>query len=378
MGKEQDRGRGGIDIKAAQELLNKKKKEKAEGGKGGFGDKRWFKLPDLGEVKLRFLPPIDGEPVPGMIVYKHYNLPEHEDLKGNITCFKTWGAECPICKVIEEFQDNFKDKLSDYYGASSYFNVLVLDQAGFDPTLAYILQSSDYTYEWVLSQVVNAEVGDITHVTEGANVTFRRKKKKGAFDRIISRRSSAIADTEDGIDDILDSMYDFKKIWREGDDNYYNIAEDLAEDLREIIKERLLKQPSGDDKDKPVKEVQDAKRRSGRGTEEAADKEPETRSRRSREVLEEAADKEPETPPRSRRTRGTEDAADKGEPEKEPETPPRSRRTRGSEPEKDSESVGNRPGGNKPASAPDCFGLEHKKGKKCNLCQYEYDCENNS
>lgn len=375
MGKDKDqdsRERKSIDIKAAQEMLNKKKKEKTDSGKGGFGDRRWFKLPDMGEVKLRFLPPIEGDPVPGMIVYKHYNLPDHEGLKGNITCFKTWNAECPICKVIEEFQDNFKDKLSDFYGASSYFNVLVLDQAGFDPTLAYILQSSDYTYEWVLSQVVNAEVGDITHVLDGANVTFRRKKKKGAFDRIISRRSSAIANTDDEIDDILDSMYDLKKIWRSPDDNYLNIAEDLAEELTGIIKERLLKMPLDDDKDKTVKEVQDAKRRASKNSDDASDKTEGRVSRRTRDTEDEEK-KEPEKTTRARRTRGTEDdVEEKKEPEKRT-----IRRTRDTEDNMD-ENAGNKKGGNKPASAPDCFGLEHKKGRKCNVCQYEYDCESNS
>jgi len=378
MGKDQTPKRSGIDFKAAQKLLDQKKKEKINSG--GLGDTRWMRLPEVGDLKVRFLPPIEGEPVPGYVVHKHYNLPNHEGLKGNITCFRTWGMQCPICDVLEEYQDRVD--LHDYFGTSSYFNVLVLDHKDCDPKLPYLLQASEYSYEWLLQQLVNIDVGDITDVEDGADVTFRRKKKKGAFDRIISRKSRAISDDPAEIDEILDAMYDMKKIWKEGDDNYYNIAVDLANQLRDIIEDRLLK--LGDkagDKDKPVREVADAKRGRGKDKEEDyhdtgkkqkpdEDKQPETTGRRRRSVSDDQPDgdkqpEQPETTGRRRRSVADEPEEDKGKGK--------------GKPEKDEEKQST--GSGKKASnkhAKECFGKEHSDDRECQICPFEYDCENAS
>jgi len=351
-----------IDFNVAAALLEQKKKEKSDGGGGGGVDKRWARMPDTGELKVRFLPPYEGDPVPGMVIHKHYNLPKHDKIPGNITCFKTWGLDCPICSVIEEYKD--RTNLDDFSGTSAYFNVLVLESKEHNPALPYILQTSGYTYEWLLQQVLNSEVGDITDVEDGANVTFVRKKKKGAFERIISRRSSPIADSTEKIDNILGEMYDMKKIWRNPDDNYFNIAEELAKKLREIIEDRLIRLGSNAaGTDKAVREVQEAKRRQ-EPDDRKASREDDDEARRIREekelqalhaqkalkLEEEEERKKKEETPSSRR-RNVRDEELKEEPKKEVEV-------------------------KKTKNAPDCYGKEHNAvERKCQICQFEFDCD---
>lgn len=363
--------RHGIDFKAAKILLDQKKKEKSDTGRGGLGDVRWMRMPDTGELKIRFLPPVIGEPVPGMIIHKHYNLPAHEVIKGNITCLKTWGLECPICNVLDEYKD--RANLNDFSGTSAYFNVLVLDHRECDPSLPYLLQTSGYTYEWLLQQVLNSEVGDITDVEEGANVTFLRKKKKGAFERIISRKSSPIADTSEGIDRILGEMYDMRKIWRDPDDNYFNIAEEQAVKLRDIIEERFIELINkDDDKNKPVREVQEAKRKvaesdSGLRRTSREEDEEAKRIREEKELqaqhaqralkLEEEEKKKEEAPVVSSRRRTVRD---------EEEAPPQ---------KKEEVDTGSSLKKSSNKKAPECFGVEHSDTeRRCQICSYEYDC----
>lgn len=437
--------RGGVDFDAAQQMLERKKKERGNRGDGG-SDVNWGRLPDMGEIKIRFLPPLDDEKLPGMEVYKHYNLPEHDGLKGgNITCFRTWGLDCPICAVLDEFRDELgPDSLKDYTGSAAYFNVLILDQADYIPNVVYLLKTPVFTYTWLLEQYVNIDIGDITDPEEGAHVTFKRKKKKGAWDRQIARGSSPISKNPDTVEEILGKRYDLKKIWREPDDNYYNIANDLADQLREIFEDRLnsLKRGGGSDrdKDKPVREVQDAKRNrdegdresrsssrdrdddrgsdrdrgssrdrdddrgsrrgrdedrdqdqqedrssSSRGSrrtrdEQPPDEKPEEKAPRGRRTpqRDEQADEQPEEKaPSSRRGRGSRDEDQQSSESEEPKSG-RGSRKGNEEPPEEPKSGGKKGGSGKPAKAPDCFGVDHSDERRCQICSFEYDCENAS
>jgi uncharacterized membrane protein YgcG len=412
MGNEKQR-RGGVDFKAAQQLLAQKKKERSDrGGGSGGSEVRWAGLPDTGEMKVRFLPPYGDERVPGMVVHKHYNLPEHEGLKrgGNITCFRTWELECPICKVLDEYKDQLgEDALKDFTGSAAYFNVLILENNEYNPKTPYLLKTSEYNYMWLLEQFCNMDIGDITDVEDGAHVIFKRKAKKGAFERSISRRSSAIGDSPEDIDVILDDMYDMKKIWREPDDNYYNIADDLAADLRDILEDRLLQKPRGEGKDKGNKEVRGAKddrekersggsqdrssrseRPAGRssggsGSSEGSRRRPapapeEQTPAPEDENLDNAGEQTPPEEPPAPPARSRRKPQEEGEQTPPPAPPARSRRSPREE-NKDAgepEDKGNRKpaaGGDRPAKAPECFGVDHSDERRCQICAFEYDCE---
>jgi len=249
-----------IDFKAVQRMFELRKKEGKRDLKSGTQERRWVKLPPEGSMKIRFLPPIGNELIPGKVVFKHYNLPHHERLKGNITCFKTYNLSCPLCAVLESFSRRLdKKQLEEFSGSSAFFNVLVLDDQKYNPQLPYILQTSEYTYDWLLQVILNQEVGDITDIENGASVLFKRKSMKGAFERLISRTSKPICDDPEMIEEILSQMYDLNSIWRQPDDNYLNIANELAEALEDVIETRLIH--LSDKKEDAVREVVEAKRR---------------------------------------------------------------------------------------------------------------------
>lgn len=329
-----------IDYEKAKQMLEKHKKDReASGGGGSNEDRRWFKLPEEGSVKIRFLPPTEDQTLPGMIVYKHYNIPTGVEKfkKGSPTCLKTWGLDCPICKVLEEYRGRFKTDDFDAVG-KGYLNVLIKDNDKYNGKLPYILNTSDFTVYWLYEKLLDKEIGDITDPNDGANVTFTRKVKNGAFDRTVSRKSSPIADSDDEIKAILDGMYNIQKIYRPADDEYVNAVSAVALELRNIIEERILKLDEG-------------------GTTGVKD-ETVTDTKRAKEKLKDTKDEPPKESkreePKSGKKTSTE-ASDAAEP---------------AAPKGNGKTI------NVPKGAPQCFGVEHDtKAKKCLACAQEFDCE---
>lgn len=383
-----------INFGKAQEILDKRKKDREGRSDVGSGGSKvnWYNLPDNGQLRVRFLPPLGDNAVPGKIVHKHYNMPKHKGINGNITCFRTYGRECPICNVLDEYRDRLGAKqLQEFSASLSFFNVLILGKEDVDPEQVFVLKASDYNYEWLLQQLVNVEVGDITDPTDGANVTFKRKSEKGAFERIISRRSSPIAASQEKIDTILDSMYDLDAIWKDPDDNYYNIANEIADGLRDVIEERLIRmaQTGEAEKKQPVKEVQNAKKTRATAAAPASkeeqteiDPDDDEQDPGLGEGVEEETQAEPE-PPVHRRARPTAAPA----PQETPAPAPATSKKRESAATKTDAGAKTKTTTTKtdagaakvstPKGAPDCFGVSHVEGsKKCTSCPFEFDCGN--
>lgn len=247
-----------IDLNAAKKLLEQKPKSGNSDNEGI----NFYRLPSSGEAKIRFLPPVEGLPVPGKIVHKHYNLPEI----GSLTCLKTWKMDCPICRLLADLEYKVDAKYIESFKsvARSFHHVLVLegkDDNGNkpDPTTPYILGSGDFTYYWLLDQVTNAEIGDITDPKTGSNVTFKRKRPNGPFDRQISRAATPIADSEDGIQKILSAMVDMEQIWKSPDDAYILKLKTAAKALKMQIDEKintLAGQPTTETVNAPVPPVE--------------------------------------------------------------------------------------------------------------------------
>ena len=222
-----------IDLTQAKQMLEKRDERRKEEGKEG--DLKWYSLPEDGTVKTRILPPVGEMKLPGILIYKHYNIPNSE----NITCFKTWDLECPICKMLEDYDGRLD--ISDWKNVGrSFMNVLVLTDKKYDPTIPHILGGSDYNFYWLLENVLNPEVGDITDPKTGSTVEFKRKTHKGAFERIVARLQTPIADSTEKIDAILKMCSDLSKIWRTPDDEYYKMAIQSATNLKQLIESRLL------------------------------------------------------------------------------------------------------------------------------------------
>jgi len=225
-----------IDLEAARAMLENRPKSSS----GGDGDLRWVSFPKEGEMKIRFLPPAKESSLPGRIINTHWNLLDDDRSYKKCLCFKTFKEECPICNMLELYNDRIN---TDDWQASarSYINVLVLENSEYDSTLPYILGSSDYNLYWLLENIIDPDIGDITDPINGHNVTFTRKTPNGAFDRKISLKTTPIADSEERISNILNNIFDLSKIWKAPDDEYLIYAKKLAKNTEKVIKERLLK-----------------------------------------------------------------------------------------------------------------------------------------
>lgn len=319
-----------IDIEAARAMLASR--PKSASNNNSSQSLRFVKVPPLGELKIRFLPPMEGQKLPGRRIWKHYNMP---DVKA-VTCLQTFGKTCPICKVVEDMRHKMDASIEDFESkGSTYFNVLILDGVDSDgkqcnPKIPYLLNCGEYNYWWLLDQISNVDVGDITDPMTGASVIFRRKKKNGPLDRIIARTSSPIASTEEGVQEILSQMFDMNKIWKEPDDEYLQKILMTAKALK-IQFQETIERLSGT----PVTEAVNAPK--------LDDSEP--------EEAEAEVQAEPEEKPK---------ATPKPEPKKEEaKAAPKSDKVNGFA---------------KPANAKSCFG-QHKDCDTCLECEDELECE---
>ena len=306
---------------------NTQKKPEGEGPKY-----KWYSPPyNKGEgCVVRILPLSKdkiGEP-PGKILYYHTNLPE-EDKR---LCMETHQRECPHCKVLNDFEARMDVSLWSPV-AKSAMQVLVLyefdkdgnerkpkDRDGniINPTDPHILMGGDYNLLWVIDQMLNKEIGDITHPYEGTTMIFKRTIDGGKFERSIGRGSSPISDTKEKTEELLENMFNLDKIWRDPDDEFVKHSRANAKLLRETFENRLLT-------------LENESTRSDNTSKESSKEE-----------------KEPE----------------KSEEKKEQAAPPTEEKKEVS----------------KPNGAPDCFAKsfteeENEQGEKCAVCPHELDCK---
>lgn len=224
-----------VDLQEIRNLLEKRKEERVS---QGDSDILWASLPREKdkEFRVRFLPPCpkDAGGVPGKIIKKHYNLPE----VGSLTCMKTHGKECKICNVIEEFRHKSANIEEYEPWSKAYHNVLIYGNSDHEEGVVHLLGSSEYNFWWVLEQLVNPDVGDITDIKDGSTVTFSRKSDGGALTRVVGRKSFPIADSKEEMDKILDSMYSLDEIWSEPDEEYLKKISTAAEALRILLMDK--------------------------------------------------------------------------------------------------------------------------------------------
>lgn len=254
-------GAGQIDYKAALKLLTQKKKDHPG---SGFSNVKFARLKNStgAEMKVRFLPPLENERTPGMDVFKHFNIPtaHYDAIQGNPTCLRTNGQDCPVCRVLDEYKDLFRESkwFADFSRGSYYTNVIIRGSDEYPENVVHLLQSPPYTGIWLLESLCNIEIGDITDVLTGADVILRREKMGGKITRTISRRTCPVHKDEKIMQEILNSLYDCQKIWKTPDEKYLEAMDAIALDLREIIEDRIISLKK-EDKCGRVREVSEAK-----------------------------------------------------------------------------------------------------------------------
>lgn len=219
-----------LDMEAIRRIRNSKPAGSEGGSKENFYDP-----PKVGEFKIRFLPPLKGG-VPGKLVYKHWNMPGERKM---LTCLKTYEKECPICQKLNEYAgrastDDFLSK------ASFHENILVLSDPQISPSLPKIANlNGDYNYYWLLDQVLDSDIGDITDPYTGRPVKFKRAVKNKSWERILMA-PGPIAPDQASVEKILAMRHDLDKIWRLPDDNYYNMIHEAIKGLTDVLDNMIL------------------------------------------------------------------------------------------------------------------------------------------
>jgi len=323
-----------LDLDAIRKELEKRKEDKKDFGKGDSDrpDILFYSLPSGTEkVLLRFAPPLAHERIPGRVVYTHWGVgPDN----AKINCYRTYGLDCPYCEMLREYESQVDVKEFAPSG-KAYFNVWILSDPTYenrygrklDPKQVHVLGAGEYNYEWLLDNLLNPEVGDITDPLKGANVTFERERKDGKFKRTVSRGSTPISSNTEEVTQMLEKLHDLGKVWRSPDDTYHAKMKDAVAYTRDILENKILTLSTN--REEPPK--------SGNNT-----------------------------PPKS-------SPPPASTPSSAPSAPPAAQANAAS-------SLNTKAAANKPVGAPDCFGVkemlkneEHYKNK-CQICPFEYNC----
>lgn len=186
------------------------KKAIKESGAGGNQDKglKIVDLPTTGEVVFRLLPP-DNQGRLGRFFGTHWNIPtdefqqnpktgESERKMTSCQCLRKThphieGIRCPICEALEELkQKGVGDSaLKDYQVAEkSLVKALIKkgnlrDNKPYDPNEPVVLRMTPFSLTWILTQLMDPDIGNFIHPYEGANIKFARTDSRGQWQRMI-------------------------------------------------------------------------------------------------------------------------------------------------------------------------------------------------
>lgn len=141
----------------------------------------WWSIP-AGMSSIRILPPWDPTGRVALPVYMHpieYKGEGMSFTKYNWTCVnKTFSKPCPICEGLAGLSAAGVDTSNwEANRRQFYFNAIVMHDPTFDnkgkgtaPGTHVLLRAPKTFYDWVIAQITNPMIGDITSITNGIDV----------------------------------------------------------------------------------------------------------------------------------------------------------------------------------------------------------------
>lgn len=145
----------------------------------------WFRIP-TGNSIVRILPPWDSRGMIALTVYSHsitYSEPNSEYPKYSWTCVdRTFGKPCNICKGLEQLRATGVDTEQwDPNTRTFYCNALVMadpqygrTQEGLAPGTHVLMRLPKTVYDWIVAQITNPQIGDITDPTSGIDIMINK------------------------------------------------------------------------------------------------------------------------------------------------------------------------------------------------------------
>ena len=177
------------NIENMQQYLSQENEKRASKGDGPT----WWSIPS-GMSSIRILPPWDPTGRIALPVYMHpieFKGADMSFTKYNWTCVnKTFGKPCAICEGLAGLAaagintEKWEAKRRQFY-----FNAIVMQDPSYDsakgtgvaPGTHVLLRAPKVLYDWVVSQITNTMIGDITPIANGIDVyvtyePFARKR----------------------------------------------------------------------------------------------------------------------------------------------------------------------------------------------------------
>lgn len=147
----------------------------------------WWSIPS-GMSSVRILPPWDPTGRVALPVFMHpieYKSPDMAYTKYNWTCVnKTFNKPCPICEGLASMSAAGVD-ISNWEAnrRQFYFNAIVMHDPGYNPQKnegtapgTHVLMKAPKTfYDWIVAQITNPMIGDITNVQNGIDVYITKE-----------------------------------------------------------------------------------------------------------------------------------------------------------------------------------------------------------
>ena len=163
------------NLENMQQYLNQ------ENAKSSGEGPNWWSIP-AGMSSIRILPPWDPSGRVALPVYMHpieYKGEGMSYTKYNWTCVnKTFSKPCPICEGLAELSASGVD-ISNWEAnrRQFYFNAIVMHDPTYDnkgkgtaPGTHVLMKAPKTFYDWIIAQITNPMIGDITSVTSGIDV----------------------------------------------------------------------------------------------------------------------------------------------------------------------------------------------------------------
>ena len=223
------------NLENMQQYLNQEKE------KGGGEGPNWWSIPS-GMSSIRILPPWDPTGRVALPVYMHPIEYKGEGMtytKYNWTCVhKTFNKPCAICEGLNNLAASGVD-ISNWEAnrRQFYFNAIVMHDPTFDqkgkgtaPGTHVLLKAPKTFYDWVIAQITNPMIGDITSVTNGIDVYVTKEGVGlGTSYNMTLSPNGRTAIPQEYLDKITD-LYNLDEIFSAGFEQKQ--IDDLVEHLR--------------------------------------------------------------------------------------------------------------------------------------------------
>lgn len=211
---------------------------------------RWYNIP-AGMCSIRILPPWDPTGRVALPVYSHrieYQGKGMKFKKYSWTCVdRTFGKPCKICESLNQLKSVGVD-VSEYEPNSRtfYVNAIVMYDPEFDrdskmgkspdqcggaaPGTHVVMRLPKTLYDWLVAQITNPMVGDITSITNGIDV-YVTKEGSGlgtSYSATLSPNGRTAIPKE--YLDKIESLYNLDDIFSTGFED--DVVEELSNHLK--------------------------------------------------------------------------------------------------------------------------------------------------